>query len=200
MQRRTPMQAPPFGQNRRRGKETSMVVEIALKVSKKEKPWILDSGCSLHMTGDSKMLKGVAKYDEGSVKFGNDGALKIQGIGAAEIGVEKLKSKKMLYVEGLKYNLISVSQLCNDGHEVTFNKSGCIVKRLKDGVVLTKSERTHGNLYQAFRSINTCYISTKNENLLWYRRLGHLRQKGLNKLSKNETMRDVPKLIKERET
>jgi len=123
MQRRTPIQAPPFGQNKRRGKETSMVVEIALKVSKKEKPWILDSGCSLHMTGDSKMLKGVAKYDEGSVKFGNDGALKIQGIGAAEIGVEKLKSKKMLYVEGLKYNLISVSQLCNDGHEVTFNKS-----------------------------------------------------------------------------
>ncbi len=166
MQKRRPTQASPFSQRRRRGRETSMVVKVALKAYKKEKSRILDSGCFWHMIEDSKMLKGLAKYDEGSIKYGNDDALKIQDTDAVEIGAEKLKSKKVLYVKEIKHNLISVSQLCDDGHEVTFNKSGCTLKRLKDGVILTKGERTHENLYQVSRSINTHYISTKDENLL----------------------------------
>jgi hypothetical protein len=72
----------------------TLVMEVALKASKKEKPWILDNGFSSHMIGDSKVLKKVVKYDRGTITFGNYGALKIDGINAAEIGAKKTKIKE----------------------------------------------------------------------------------------------------------
>ena len=53
----------------------SLIVQIALKAQKKPAPWILDSGCSSHMTGDKKKFTKIQDCDEGYVKFGNnDGA------------------------------------------------------------------------------------------------------------------------------
>ena len=83
------------------------IAEIVVKTDCKDKQWILDSGCISHMTRDKSKLSKLNKSREGRVKFGNDDSLNINGQGSVKIGRGKLKD--VLHVEGLKYNLASVS-------------------------------------------------------------------------------------------
>ena len=51
----------------------------------------------------------------------------------ASIGIPSLDSvDNILYVEGLKCNLLSISKFCNSGYIVSFNKDQCIVKADND--------------------------------------------------------------------
>ncbi|BAT79039.1 hypothetical protein VIGAN_02183700, partial [Vigna angularis var. angularis] len=84
--------------------------------------WCLDSGCSKHMTGDKKKFTSFRKKERGFVTYGDNNKGKILGIG--DIGSEDtLMIKDVLYVEGLKHNLISISQLCDKGFKVTFEQN-----------------------------------------------------------------------------
>jgi len=47
--------------------------------------WILDSGCTFHMTLNQEWFDTYKKVDIGSVLMGNDIACKVVGIGAVRI-------------------------------------------------------------------------------------------------------------------
>lgn len=47
--------------------------------------WILDSGCTFHMTPNQEWFDTYKKVDIGSVLMGNDIACKVVGIGAVRI-------------------------------------------------------------------------------------------------------------------
>lgn len=51
--------------------DQSLIVQTALKAQDSPALWILDSGCSGHMTGDKNKFSELQEYDGGSVKFGN---------------------------------------------------------------------------------------------------------------------------------
>ncbi|MGM5101742.1 GAG-pre-integrase domain-containing protein, partial [Escherichia coli] len=132
------------------------------------------------MTGDKSKLSKLNKSREGRVKFGNDDSLNINGRGSVKIGRGKLKD--VLHVEGLRYNLASVSQLCNEDHKVIFTKTGCQVKS-KEGNTVAAGKRIVGNLYVIDEDkTNSCLLTKVEENQLWHRRLGHLTQKNMKKL------------------
>nr|XP_017228312.1 PREDICTED: protein PFC0760c-like [Daucus carota subsp. sativus] len=78
--------------------------------------WYLDSGCSRHMTGNKSLLNGIRKVAAGSVTFGDSSKGSIIGIG--DIGNEHFKIANVQLVTGLKYNLLSISQLCDNGYKV----------------------------------------------------------------------------------
>ena len=62
-----------------------------------------------------KLIKG------GTISFGGIRKGKIAGIG--KIGFPSFASiNNVLYVEGLKYNLMSISQFCDSGYIVSFDK------------------------------------------------------------------------------
>lgn len=54
------------------------------------------------------------------VTFGDNNHGQTKGYGA--LISENLTLSKVSYVKGLKYNLISISQLCDEDNEVHFNK------------------------------------------------------------------------------
>ena len=60
---------------------------------------------------------------------------------------EKVKAGNVLYVDGLKHNLLSVSQMCDQGIEVIFRSNGCSVHDLDTGKTVIKGIRTPNNLY-----------------------------------------------------
>ena len=102
----------------------------------------------------------------------------------------------MYLVDGLKTNLLSISQLCNNSHEVHFSANECIIVDKKGKTVL------HGK-----RNPDNCYVvSTDNEmscnsamisNIdLCHQRLGHINLNDMEKLSKLELVRGLPKLQK----
>ena len=120
---------------------------IALYAEGRENQWYIDSGCSKHMTGDKEKLQSYTALErEKKVSFGNDTPAFIKGKGFAQLK-KKVKAGNVMYVDGLKNNLLSVSQMCDQGTEVVFRSNGCIVRELDTGKIVIKSTRTPNNLY-----------------------------------------------------
>nr|GFB46651.1 integrase, catalytic region, zinc finger, CCHC-type, peptidase aspartic, catalytic [Tanacetum cinerariifolium] len=70
--------------------------------------WIIDSGCSKHMTGNRALLMNFVEKFLGTVRFGNNDFAVIAGYGDVVIG--SMMIKKVYYVKGLGHNLFSVGQ------------------------------------------------------------------------------------------
>jgi len=60
---------------------------------------------------------------------------------------EKVKAGNVMYVDGLNHNLLSVSQMCDQGNEVVFRSNGCVVRELDTGEIVINGTRTPNNLY-----------------------------------------------------
>jgi hypothetical protein len=81
------------------------------------------------MIGDKDRFLTLIKERDGSVSFGNDDSDKIIGKGTIRIGNKNTKAENVLLVEDMKHNLLSVSQMCDQGHKVTFNSQKCEIRK-----------------------------------------------------------------------
>nr|GFA01796.1 ribonuclease H-like domain-containing protein [Tanacetum cinerariifolium] len=102
-----------------------------------------DSGCSRHMTGIISYLSDFEPFDGGYVSF-VQGGCKITGKGTIKTG--KLEFENVYFVKDLKYNLFSVSQICDNKNSVLFTDSECIVlgrdfKLLDDANIFLRTPR-----------------------------------------------------------
>nr|GEU45489.1 Gag-Pol polyprotein [Tanacetum cinerariifolium] len=102
--------------------------------------FIVNSGCSKHMTGNLKLLTNFVEKFLGMVKFGNDQIAPILGYGDLVQGTVTIK--RVYYVEGLNHNLFSVGQFCDADLEVASRKSTCYIYDLKGNDLLTCSHGT----------------------------------------------------------
>ena len=94
-------------------------------VNKNDK-WIIDSGHSCYMTRDISKFKNLELYDGNTMKFGSDAPCPMKGKGSI-ILTDKITCDKNYYVEGLNYNLLSVSQLNRLGCKVEFNQKRAMI-------------------------------------------------------------------------
>nr|GEW22166.1 integrase, catalytic region, zinc finger, CCHC-type, peptidase aspartic, catalytic [Tanacetum cinerariifolium] len=99
--------------------------------------FVVDSGCSKHMTGNLKLLTNFVDKFMGSMKFGNDQIAPFLGYGDLVQGTVTIK--RVYYIEGLNHNLFSVGQFCDADLEVAFRKSTCYICDLKGNDLLTDS-------------------------------------------------------------
>ncbi|GKA73150.1 putative ribonuclease H-like domain-containing protein, partial [Tanacetum coccineum] len=133
---------------------------------------IIDSGCSGSMTGDKDKLSDFKEFKGGYVAFGNDPkGGRITGKGT--IKTSCIDFEKVSYVEELKFNLLSVSQICDKKHNVLFTDKECLI------------------LSPKFKFVDED-LATKDEAVLWHRRLGHVNFKNINKLVKGNLVRGLP--------
>ena len=94
--------------------------------STKKNPWYLDSGCSRHMTGDKNLFMDLKPKNGGDFTFGDNSKGKIEGIGIID-NKSSIFIENVLLVNGLKHNLLSISQLCDKGFKVVFECMNCHV-------------------------------------------------------------------------
>ncbi len=145
-----------------------------LPVQKQKNPWYIDSGCSKHIFGDKEKFISLSEHKEGKVTFGNDALGKVRGKGVVSLSNGKGKAKDVLFVDGLKHNLLSVSQMCDKGCEVLFTDKDCKIRNVSSGKLVAKGVRTENNVYILKEEREECYLSKYDESWLWHRRLGHL--------------------------
>ncbi|KAJ9541629.1 hypothetical protein OSB04_028135 [Centaurea solstitialis] len=155
--------------------------------------WYLDSGCSRHMTGSKSVLSNYREERGPAVTFGGNGKGQTRGYGTLTNGVTTFK--RVAYVEGLMHNLLSISQLCDKNHKVSFSKKKCKVKNRRKEVILTGVR--HADIYIINMNTSTdnfCFVSraSTDMNWLWHRRLSHLNFKTLNQLCINNLVIGLP--------
>nr|GFA10340.1 retrovirus-related Pol polyprotein from transposon TNT 1-94 [Tanacetum cinerariifolium] len=159
--------------------------------------FIVDSGCTKHMTGNLKLLCNFVEKFLGTVRFGNDQFAPI--LGYRDLVQGNVTISRVYYVEGLNYNLFSVGQFCDADLEVAFRKSTCFVRDLQDNDLLTDNQGS--DLYiislQESTSSTSLYLMDKaspTQAWLWHRRLSHLKFDYINLLSKKNIVIGLPKL------
>ncbi|GJU69341.1 retrovirus-related pol polyprotein from transposon TNT 1-94 [Tanacetum coccineum] len=128
--------------------------------------FIVDSGCTKHMTGNLKLLCNFVEKYMGTIRFGNDQFAPI--LGYRDLLQGNIMINRVYYVEGLNHNLFLVGQFCDANLEVAFRKSTYFVRDLQGNDLLTA--------------------------WLWHRRLSHLNFDYINLLLKKDIVIGLPKL------
>jgi hypothetical protein len=94
---------------------------------------MVDSGCTNHMTGERMMFTSFEKNECESdcITFGDNSQGQVRGFGKIAITTEH-SIFKVLLVESLDYNLLSVLQLCERGYNCLFTDKGVTIFRRSD--------------------------------------------------------------------
>ncbi|TYK10877.1 Retrovirus-related Pol polyprotein from transposon TNT 1-94 [Cucumis melo var. makuwa] len=94
--------------------------------------WIMDLGCTFHMTHHQDFLTNFQKGDGGKVLLGDNGTCDVKGTGSVQIathdGMVRILTN-VRYVPKLKRNLISLGEL---------DRSGCTIKSENGVMKVTK--------------------------------------------------------------
>ncbi|GKD51796.1 retrovirus-related pol polyprotein from transposon TNT 1-94 [Tanacetum coccineum] len=130
--------------------------------------FIVDSGCSKHMTGNLKLLTNFEEKFLGTVKFRNDQIAPI--LGYEDLVQGKVIIKRVYYIEGLNHNLFSVGSRGTDLYSITLQDTST------PNLICLMAKATS---FQAW---------------LWHRRLSHLNFDTITLLSKNNIVIGLPKL------
>ena len=120
--------------------------------------------------------------------FVDKGKSRVLGLGKVAITKDRQMDKVML-VESLGYNLMSVSMLCDLDMVVVFGKYRCVVVMEADNSKVFEGFR-RGDLYIVDFSTGpqpaVCLLAKASEGWLWHRRLGHAGMRNLHTLAKKK--------------
>ncbi|GJW89425.1 putative ribonuclease H-like domain-containing protein [Tanacetum coccineum] len=163
----------------------------------------VDNGCSRHMTGNIAYLSDFKEFDGGYVTYvggAHGGRISSKGT----LKTDSLDFEDVYFVNELRFNLFSVSQMCDKKNYVLFTDTECLVlfpnfKLLDESQILLKIPRKD-NLYNfdmkniVLKESLTCLVAkaTSHESMLRHRRLGHINFKNINKLVKDNLVRGLP--------
>ncbi|GJR71882.1 putative ribonuclease H-like domain-containing protein [Tanacetum coccineum] len=155
------------------------------------------------MTGNKSYLLGYEEIDGGFVAFGGD-PKEGRITGKGKISTGKLDFEDVYFVKELKFNLFSVSQMCDKKISVLFTNTECVAlypdfKLLDENHVLLRVPRKD-NMYSVdLKNIVplgglTCLFGKAilDESNLWHRRLGHINFKTMNKLVRGNLVKGLP--------
>ncbi|KAG8474442.1 hypothetical protein CXB51_034036 [Gossypium anomalum] len=132
--------------------------------SKISEEWILDSGCTFHMSPNRDWFTTYKMVSECVVLMGNNASCKITSVGTIKVkmfdGVVRTLSD-IRYVPELKRNLISLSTLDSKGYRYTVESGGSTVT-----------------------SVASSSLSDDDITKLWHMRLGHMSENDMAELRK----------------
>lgn len=139
--------------------------------SKKE--WYVDSGATRHMTPHNDLLENK-NSEMDKITAANGAQIDVTGIGNGKVtfGDGDVKLKSLMHVPDLAVNLLSVSQIVENGNTVIFNSEGCSI--YNDEKVRVLFCKVTSGVYRLNADDEKCFL-VKNEAsaFTWHRRLGH---------------------------
>ncbi|GJT79333.1 retrovirus-related pol polyprotein from transposon TNT 1-94 [Tanacetum coccineum] len=177
--------------------ESSQSNESSIRRHIREPICYLDSGCSRSMTGVKSYLHKYVEKPGPKVVFGDNSSYITEGYGS--INYVGIVFTKVAFVNGLKYNLISISQLCDAKYIVEFDdKQGTIFNANKEIILMAPRRNDVYVLDMSSLTPNgACFFAKASEsiNWLWHKRLSHLNFKNINKLAKQNKVFGLPSLV-----
>jgi hypothetical protein len=150
--------------------------------------WIVDSGASDHMTGDSTLFSSYSPCaGNHKIKIADGSFSAIAGKGSVVLS-PSLTLKDVLHVPNLSCSLMSVSKLAQDKNcQTNFFRTHCVFQDLNSGKMIGTAKESGGLYYFDIepqsqlpsKPISSCFESflVLNNNdddvMLWHSRLGH---------------------------
>ncbi|GJZ29307.1 retrovirus-related pol polyprotein from transposon TNT 1-94 [Tanacetum coccineum] len=149
------------------------------------------------MTGVKQYLHRYSRKLGPKVVFGDDSLGDTEGYGS--VNCNGITFTRVAYVNGLKHNLISISQLCDAYFKVLFTKTqGTIFNENNEVVIIAPRRRDVYviDMSSYNQESNACFFTktSTSVNWLWHKRQSHLNFKNINNLSKQNLVASLPSL------
>ncbi|GJT53019.1 retrovirus-related pol polyprotein from transposon TNT 1-94 [Tanacetum coccineum] len=145
------------------------------------------------MMGNRKLFSSYKAYNGGNVIFGSNLCGNI--IGKGTISNDSLKIDNVEHVDNLRFNLLSIGQICDNKCRVTFSEHDSEIT--KDGKVIGRGIRKKGLYVMKLGNKpkdKICLATIDENSTLWHRRLGHANMRLIQSLASKELVRNLPKL------
>ena len=137
---------------------------LALKAQKNKDVWYVDSSFSTHMTGDRRKFVSLKEKKDGTIFFGNDGSSNVIGSGTVTLGSKDVIAKNVLLVENMNQNLLSVGQMCDQGHTMLFNSTKCEIMKCRYGKIVATTSRAPNDIYVLDEATKACLLAKEDES------------------------------------
>ncbi|XP_073291104.1 uncharacterized mitochondrial protein AtMg00300-like [Primulina huaijiensis] len=134
----------------------------------------------------------LEESDQGLVLLGNDKACRVKGIGSIRLRMQDEIDRilqEVRYVPELKRNLISLGTLESNGY--SFKSEMVCVKVTKGSLVIMKAVRQNSLYILLGNTVvgRASFIQSKlDTSKLWHLRLGHVSERGLSELSRQNLL------------
>ncbi|KAI5322344.1 hypothetical protein L3X38_031416 [Prunus dulcis] len=160
--------------------------------------WYIDSGCSNHMIGNGSLLIDIRTNVVGKVQMPNCELVNVAGMGTLAIDTTKGRKyiKEVMYLPGLKENLLSVGQMDEHGYYLVFGGKLCSIFEGPSLECLVIKVEMKRNRCYPLALLPTDHIALKasvsNSTWTWHKRLGHLHLKGLSQPKEKNMVHGLP--------
>ncbi|KAE8655753.1 Retrovirus-related Pol polyprotein from transposon TNT 1-94 [Hibiscus syriacus] len=160
--------------------------------------WILDSGCSYHITPNREWFLTYMSVNSGFVYLGDDRCCNIVGIG--EVGIKMFDGSVrtlsgVRHIPDLKKNLISLGTLHKNGFIPKADENRETIRIIKGVLTVMKGKMTVENIYRLLGSTVVGGVhsveSYDDTTKLWHMRIAHLREHGMAELHKRNLLHGV---------
>lgn len=153
----------------RRVKSVSRTLFKALMTDGKSKnDWIVDSGASISLVSDLKLLTNARDCD--SILIGAVHGQSLQSNVCGSVKINGIVLNRVYYVPGVKLNIISVSDLEDCGYQTMFADGMC---RISKDDYNASAFKLADKLYHLIADEALVYSTRLDTDELWHRRLGH---------------------------
>jgi hypothetical protein len=175
------------------GDEDINILALLGMVPTNDNTWLIDSGASRNMTGfRDRITNFVEKETHLHVVLGDDVRYNVKGVGTSTFQLDsdmQLQLREVLYVPGMKRNLISISSLEDKGYKVTFSEGRVLAwhkdSHINSAKVIGVQEKI---LYRlTIGPVQTPLHDTINLSELCHRRISHIHYRALPTLGKMVT-------------
>ena len=149
------------------------------------------------MTGRKDWFVQINQVAKSRVKFADDTTLAAEGVGNVLI---KRKDgghsmiKDVLYIPGIKCNLLSIGQLLERGYKIRMEDKVLRVVDVNGVLILKAPMAANRNFKVELRVMEHRFLATaaNREEWLWHYRLGHLNFRDLKALQQNGMVTGLP--------
>ena len=168
----------------------------AMSACSSKERWLIDSGCTPHMTNNSSIFCKLDSSIKVPVRMGNGAIVKSTGKGT--IGVQTKKGMKyindVLLVPDLNESLLSVAQMVKNGYSLVFQNNHCTIIDPEKKEIAKVPMENKSFLLKWDYPVENVNATHSGDTWLWHRRYGHFNMRALGELHKKNLVRDFPSI------
>ncbi|CAJ2636761.1 unnamed protein product [Trifolium pratense] len=176
--------------------EDQIFVATCFSTKSSSECWLIDSGCTNHMTYDRTLFKDLKPTQISKVRIGNGGYISAKGKGTVVIstssGIKTISD--VLYVPDIDQNLLSVGQLIEKGFKVSFENQLCLIFDTTGREILRIKMRGKSFSFDPIEEEQSAYFTEVSPTELWHKRLGHCHIQRMMNMKNNDMTRGLPVL------
>ena len=118
------------------------------------------------MNGDRNKFVSLKEKKDGIMSFGNDGSSNVIGSGTVTLKSKDALAKNVLLVENMNHNLLSVGQMCDQGHTILFNSTKCEIRKGVFGEIVAIASQAPNDIYVLDEATKACIIAKEDDTII----------------------------------